>query len=225
MSFLPPGSISILNYGYLVVSAVGGTVFFRSVIVALIPRLTDAHDSRRAGRGAPFHRLGMRIMLAISLPLTAFMAVLATSGRLAVFRTRPASRWPTAELLGTVLVVYAISLVGSAVQRALLAPFFARLDTRTPLRNTFYGVVANLVLAAGLHARRSACTTSMAIIGVALAYSLAQYVNVGHALVPPVPASTATPAADWSASRSSSLSRRSLTAAVDDRGVARPRSL
>ena len=178
VSFLPIGSITILNYGYLVISAVGGTVFFRSVMVALIPRLTDAHN--RGGRDAVrrFTGLGMQIMLAISLPLTAFMAVLARPAAIAVFE-RGRFTLGYAELLGTVLAVYAISLVGSAVQRAVLAPFFARLDTRTPLRNTIYGVVANLVmlpifvLPFGLH-------NPMAIVGVALAYSLAQYVNVAH---------------------------------------------
>jgi putative peptidoglycan lipid II flippase len=179
VSPLQPGSISILNYGYLIVSAVGGTVFFRSVIVAVIPRLTDAHARGDQDEVRRFTALGMRIMLAISLPLTAFMAVLATPAVLAVFHTAqftPAK----AMLLGTVLVVYSVSLVPSAVQRALLAPFFARLDTRVPLRNTFYGVVANLILlpvmmlAFGFH-------TQQAIIGVALAYSLSQFVNVGHA--------------------------------------------
>jgi len=121
----------------------------------------------------------MQVMLAISLPLTAFMAVLAAPAVLAVFH-RGSFTQPSAQLLGTVLAVYSISMVGSALQRALLAPFFARLDTRTPLRTTLYGVIANmallplLVLPFGFH-------NKSAIIGVALAFSLAVYVNVGHA--------------------------------------------
>ena len=77
------------------------------------------------------------------------------------------------------LAVYAVSLVGRQCSARCSRPFFARLDTRTPLRNTFYGVLANLVLLPifvlpfGLH-------NPMAIVGVALAYSLAQYVNVAH---------------------------------------------
>jgi putative peptidoglycan lipid II flippase len=179
VSFLPPGSITVLNYGYLVISAIGGTVFFRSVIVALIPRLTDAHNRDGQSEVRRFTGLGVRIMLAISLPLTAFMVILGKPAAIAVF-DRGQFTLSKAQLLGTVLIVYAISLVGSAVQRALLAPFFARLDTRTPLRNAIYGVAANLlllpvlVLPFGLH-------NAMGIIGVALAYSLSQYVNVGHA--------------------------------------------
>jgi putative peptidoglycan lipid II flippase len=179
VSFLPPGSISVLNYGFLVNSAVGGTVFFRSVIVALVPRLTDAHNLGGQAEVRRVTGLGVRIMLAISLPLTALMAVLGKPAAVAVFH-RGSFILPQAQLLGTVLVVYSISLVGQAMQRALLAPFYARLDTRTPLRNALYGLLANLillpvlVLPLGLH-------NANAIIGVAFAYSLAQYVNAGHA--------------------------------------------
>jgi len=179
VSFLPIGSISVLNYGFLINSAVGGTVFFRSVIVALVPRLTDAHNLGGHAEVRRVTGLGVRIMLAISLPLAAFMAVLGKPAAVAVFH-RGQFLLPQAELLGTVLVVYSISLVGQALQRALLAPFYARLDTRTPLRNALYGLIANLVLLPllvlpfGLH-------NANAIIGVALAYSLAQYVNAGHA--------------------------------------------
>jgi putative peptidoglycan lipid II flippase len=179
VSFLPTGSISVLNYGFLINSAVGGTVFFRSVIVALVPRLTDAHNLGGHAEVRRVTGLGVRIMLAISLPLAAFMAVLGKPAAIAVFN-RGNFHLVYAELLGTVLVVYSISLVGQAMQRALLAPFYARLDTRTPLRNALYGLGANLILLPvlvlpfGLH-------NANAIIGVALAYSLAQYVNAGHA--------------------------------------------
>jgi murein biosynthesis integral membrane protein MurJ len=178
VSYLPPGSITILNYGYLVISAVGGTVFFRSVMVALIPRLTDAHNKGGQATVRRFTGLGMQIMLAISLPLTAFMAVLARPAAIAVFE-RGSFKLASAELLGTVLAVYSVSLVGSAVQRALLGPFFARLDTRTPLRNTIYGVVANLVMLP-IFVLPFGLKNPMAIVGVALAYSLAQYVNAAH---------------------------------------------
>ena len=51
-----------------------------------------------------------------------------------------------ATILGVVLVVYAASIIGSGIQRGMLAPFFAKLDTKIPLRNTLYGVIANLAL-------------------------------------------------------------------------------
>jgi murein biosynthesis integral membrane protein MurJ len=179
VSFLPPGSITLLNYGYRLISAIGGTVFFRSVIVALIPRLTEAHNHDDQEAVRRLTGVGMRIMLAVSLPLTAFMAALSQPGAIAVFHRGSLTR-AGAALLGVLLAVYSISLVGSAVQRALLAPFMARLDTRTVLRNTLYGIAANLVLLPVL-TLPFGLGNQHAILGVALAYSLAQFVNVGHA--------------------------------------------
>jgi putative peptidoglycan lipid II flippase len=179
VSFLPVGSISILSYGNRLISAIGGTVFFRSVIVALLPRLTEASNRGSKQEVLRITGLGLRMMLVVSVPLTAFMAVLARPAALAVFQRGNFTR-DAANLLGIVLAVYSISLVGSAVQRALLAPFFARLDTRTPLRNTIYGVAANFVLLP-LLMLPFGWGKQNAIIGVALAYSLAQFVNVAHA--------------------------------------------
>jgi putative peptidoglycan lipid II flippase len=178
ISFLPPGSITIMNYGYRLISAIGGSVLFRSVIVVILPRLTraTADDDERAVR--QLTRLGVQIMLAVSVPLTAIMAVLAQPAVLAVFR-RGSFTEDDAALLGVGLAVYAASLIGSAVQRALLAPFFARLDTKVPLRNTVYGVLANLLLVPPLVLPFG--DDPFGVVGVAVAYSLAQYVNVVHA--------------------------------------------
>jgi putative peptidoglycan lipid II flippase len=178
VSFLPPGSITILNYGYRLVSAIGGSVFFRSVIVVIVPRLTEAtvrEDEREVRR---LTGLGLRIMLLLSMPLTAFLAVLAGPLVRALFQRGSFSTADSA-LLGTVLAVYAGSLIGSGVQRALLAPFFAKLDTKTPLRNTMYGVGSNILMLAGVFVFRH--DAERAVLGVALAYSLSQYVHVAHA--------------------------------------------
>lgn len=179
VSFLPSGSITLLNYGYRLISAIGGSVLFRSVVVALLPRLTEAgHSDDRAGFRET-SRLGVRIMLAISIPLTALMAVLAEPATIAVFDRGNLTR-ENASLIGVALAVYSLSLIGSAWQRAMLAPFFARMDTRVPLRNTVYGVVANLALVP-LLVLPFGRDNADAIVGVAAAYSLAQYVNVAHA--------------------------------------------
>lgn len=178
-SFLPPGSITVVNYGYRLISAIGGSVFFRSVIVALVPRLTEATAEGDEQQVAKITEQGLTLMLLLSLPMTAFMAVLAQPAAVMVFRRGNLSR-EDATLLGLVLAIYAASLIGSAVQRALLAPFFASLDTVVPFRNTIYGVVANLqalpvlLLVFGSEGR-------YAPLAVPVAYSIAQYANVVHA--------------------------------------------
>ena len=181
VSFMPTGSISLLNYGYRLISVVGGGILFRPVIVTILPRLTEATSSGRTEEVREVTRLALKMMLAISLPLTALAAVLAQPATLVIFR-RGSFSGADAALLGILLATYSLSLVGSAVQRALLAPFYARLETRVPFRNTLYGVCANLALAPPLVLLLGADRRE-GILGVAVAYSLAQYVNATHAWV------------------------------------------
>lgn len=188
VSFLPAGSITLLNYGYRLVSAIGGGVFFRSVVVALLPRLTTASAGGEHELVAATTRTGLRLMLAISVPLTAVLATLGPSAVLVAFR-RGSFSDADASLLGLLLVLYSTSLVGSAVQRVLLAPFFARLDTKVHLANTCLGVVVNLALAGVLMAALGGFDgsgadgggDSRAVLGVAIAFSITQYVLVAHA--------------------------------------------
>ena len=179
VSFLPPGALTLLGYAYRLISAIGGSVLFRSVMVAILPRLTEESRSADPTGFRSTTRLGVRIMLAISIPLSAIMTVLSVPATIVVFNRGNLSR-DDAALLGLTLALYALSVVGSAWQRGMLAPFFAKLDTRVPLRNTVYGIVANLALVPALvlpFGRGNA----EGIVGVAAAYSLAQYVNVAHA--------------------------------------------
>jgi murein biosynthesis integral membrane protein MurJ len=177
VSFLPPGSITLLTYGNRLISAIGGPGF-RSVVVTLLPRLSRAHARHDDEEIGDLTRAGMRIALAVAVPLTVLVAVLGEPAARIAFRRGNFSRADT-DLLGLLLAFYAISLVGSGVQRVFLAPFFARLDTSTPLRNTVYGVVANLVLIPSLLLLLP-WTGERQVLTVAVAYSVAQYVNVGH---------------------------------------------
>lgn len=178
-SFLPAGSITVINYGYRLISAIGGSVFFRSVIVALVPRLTQATANDNEEQIGRITEQGLALMLFLSMPMTAFLAVLASPAAIVVFKRGNLNR-DDAVLLGAALAIYSASLIGSAVQRALLAPFYAALDTLVPFRNTLYGVAANLqvlpiaLLVVGLKNRYAA-------LAVPLSYSVAQYVNVVHA--------------------------------------------
>ena len=181
-SFLPAGSITVLSYGQRLISALGGGIFFRPITVALLPRLADAeHSGGPEGAAKVAHLVdrGLRFVLAIALPLTAFTVALADPVVRIVFHR--GSFGPVAtQMLALTLAVYGFSLVGSGVQRVLLAPFYARLDTRTPLRNAIVGVVVDLVLLIpcvalfGLHRVEG-------VVGVALAFSITQYFIVWHA--------------------------------------------
>ncbi len=198
VSYLPSGSITILTYAVRLVNAIGGTVFFRSVMVVLLPRFTRAHAVEDHEATERFTDAGIKIMLALSIPLTAFMAILAKPGALVVFHRGRFTHSEAAEL-GMVLAVYSINLLPDAWSRAMQGPFYGKLDMKMPLRNSVYGILANLALLPILvlpfsnHGSRD-------LYGVALAYSLSSYVNVAHAWyrlreIVPKPMSTIWPTA------------------------------
>jgi peptidoglycan biosynthesis protein MviN/MurJ (putative lipid II flippase) len=84
------------------------------------------------------------------------------------------------HLLAMSLAIYGASLVGSGVQRVLLAPFYARMDARVPLRNTCYGVLVDLALLGPCIALFGGDTVN-GVLGIAIAYSVTQYFIVWHA--------------------------------------------
>jgi putative inorganic carbon (HCO3(-)) transporter len=177
-SFLPPGSATVLHYGQRAVSAVGGTVLFRSVMLAVLPRLTRAHVLGDVPSRRRLADLGMQLMVIVSFPLTAITLVLAmpaTEELLGIGRFSAED----ARLLGVVLTVLALSFPLSAVQRGLLAPFYAARNTRVPLHNTVVGAAVNLALL-------GACLAfggdgSGVVVAIAGAYVVANVANVLHA--------------------------------------------
>lgn len=178
------GAVTVIYFANRLVSATGGSLLFRSVIIALLPRLTRAYA--KAGSKtedfAALTRTGLRMMVVIGLPLTTLGIVLAAPASDALYNH---GQFATAQatLLGAALAVYSVSFAGSGIQRALLAPYYAVRNTQVPLRNTVYGVVANMVLLMLLLAvaRLMEAGTTWTVLAVAAAYSLAQYVNVAHA--------------------------------------------
>lgn len=177
-SFLPPGSATLLYYGHRLIHAVGGTVLFRSIMVALLPRLTRAYLGGDRGDPVELGRLGMRLMVAVSLPLTTLTVVLAVPAVDVVFGRGRFSE-ADARQLGVVIAVLALSLPLSAVQRALLLPFYAIRDTKAPFRNSVAGALASL-LALPLFVV-PARGTALALPALAAAYVLGNVANVVHA--------------------------------------------
>lgn len=170
-SFLAPGSITILNYAWVVVNSIGGAIFFRSVVVALLPRLAEAVGDR--GTTRRILRDGLRLMALISFPLTALVAVLA--GPLVSFAfQRGAFTGAAATLLASVLTVYALQFPLDAAVRVLLSASYARLDTRTPFVNMAIGVSLDIAFALALF-------RWLGIRGIAIAYVLASIGNLAHA--------------------------------------------
>jgi putative peptidoglycan lipid II flippase len=172
-SFLPAGSITILTYAWVVVNSLGGAIFFRSVVVALLPRLSEARHDDDASRHIVAD--GLRLMGLVSIPLAAVILVLAQPIVRLLFE-RGAFTDASAILLGSILAIYALQLPLDALTRVFMSFWYARLNTRTPFRNIALGVGIDVGLAAVL-------VWPWGLRGLALAYVVSTLANIAHGYV------------------------------------------
>lgn len=170
-SFLASGAITVVSYAWRILNAIGGTVFFRSVTVVLIPRLTKFKADPSATKR--ILRAGMRVMLAISIPLMAFL-VLFAEPIIGVLFQRGAFSSDDTVALGSALAVYVITLPFVGATRALLTYFYSRLDMVTPFMNRVINTAVNMAFGAIL-------IVPFGVKGLALGYVLATIASFAHA--------------------------------------------
>ncbi len=169
-SFLPEGSVSCLYYAERLVEFPLGVVAVAGA-TAVLPSL-----AREAARG---DRRGLASTLAYALRMTAFVTLPATAGLLllaeplvALLFQRGAFGAESVRLTSQAVSYYAIGLVGVAAARIVATVFFARQESRAPLRAAAAAMAANLLVGVALMG-------PMASGGLALAGALAAWVNLG----------------------------------------------
>lgn len=146
-SFLPVGSITVLSYAWRIINGIGGSVFFRSVTVAILPRLREAVVDRNETRH--LMRTGLLIMTCIAIPLTAGVVALAGPAVNLIYLRGEFTTGDAVRLAG-VLAIYSASFPMTASARVLLSYFFARLEVVSPFKNQIVMVGTNVVTAVPL---------------------------------------------------------------------------
>jgi len=169
-SFLPVGSISYLYYADRLVQFPVG-VFGLAVSTAALPSL-----SRLAAKGdmdefRAVIRSSMRLSLFISLP--AMAGLIALAGPLIGLLFGRGAFGPQAiSATAAALVAYGVGLPAIALVRPLVGAFYALENTRMPVLVATLCVAVNILLGFAL-------MQFFAHVGLALAVSVASYVNVG----------------------------------------------
>lgn len=169
-SGLSEGSVSALNYGYLLINMI--TALTVTVIITIIyPRLTRSTAASDYLRFNESIGTGMNIILIISLPCS-LGAMLYSNPAVQLIYERGAFNEASTELTAGAFFYYAIGLTFIAVNALLVKAYYAMEDMKTPVICGVFGAAVNIVLNLIL-------VGSMAHKGLALATSVAAIVNAG----------------------------------------------
>ena len=179
-SLLPVGSISYLYYSDRLMEFPLG-LFGIALATVTLPYLSRLWANEHRREFAETLEWSMRIGVLIAVPAAVGLIILAAPLIITLFH---GGEFDTRSVDMTVLALqaYAIGLVGFSFVKILAPAFFAREDTRTPVRAGIVALLANLVLGsssawylsksgfAGPHAALAAATSVAAILNAALLY-------------------------------------------------------
>lgn len=148
-----------------------------AVGVAILPRLSRAarSDDRIAGQRTMDEGLGLA--MALTLPAAAALMI-APVFLIDAFFARGEFTAADAEAAGAALFHFAWGVPAFVLIKVLAPPFFAREDTKTPMRFALVSVVINTALGASLFFWLKQ-GGGMGFTGLAIATSAASWVNAG----------------------------------------------
>lgn len=187
-SFLIAGSVSWLYYSDRLVEFPLG-VFGIALATVILPNLSGQYVEGRQALFSSTMDWALRLVVVIGLPACAGLALLAEQTLTTVFHYG-AFDARGVEMAGSSLVAYSLGLVGFIGVKVLSPGYFARQDTKTPVRIAAIAMVANIVL-------NLALVGPLAHVGLALATSLAAFLNSGLLLAGLMRGKVYTPAAGW----------------------------
>lgn len=169
-SFLTCGSVSWLYYSDRLVEFPLG-ILGVAVATVILPSLSDHHIADDAAAFSRALDWGLKLVVVIGLPATLGLMLLAEPIVSTLFQYNEFGA-DDVLMAGRSLTAFALGLLAFVAIKVLVSGFTARHDTQTPVRFGVYSVICNIVLNLVL-------VFPLTHAGVALATSLAAYLNAG----------------------------------------------
>ncbi|MDX8396680.1 MAG: murein biosynthesis integral membrane protein MurJ [Mariprofundaceae bacterium] len=169
-TLLPAGAVSYLYYADRIVQ-LPLALFGIAIGTALLPTLADHAAHQRKDESCRDLRDGLTWLTWITLPAMIGILWLAEPIITTLFEH---GKFTHEASLATAhaLQAYGIGLIAFCWARILATACYAEKDAKSPMRFAIIGVIANIILAVIL-------MQSLAYVGLALATSLAAFINVG----------------------------------------------
>ena len=187
-SFLGAGSIAWLYYADRLMELPLG-VFAIALSTVLLPSLSREHALADGARFSRMLDAGLKLGLLLTVPAATALVVLAVP-LIATLFGHGVMGGEDVVASARALQAYALGLLGFTGVKILAPGFFARQDTRTPVRIAVIAVGVNVAL-------NLALILPLAHVGLALATSVAACVNAGLLLRGLRQEGVFTPAGDW----------------------------
>ncbi len=168
-SLLPEGSISFLYFADRVNQLPLGVIGI-AVGTALLPLLSRQVAAGDSAGAADSQNRAIEVALFLTLPATAALVVLAPAVVSVLFE-RGAFDSTASQATAFALIGYVVGLPAYVLIKVLTPGYFARKDTRTPVRIAIIAMIVNLCLNLIL-------IWPLAHVGLALATALAAWLNV-----------------------------------------------
>ncbi|HBW83105.1 MAG: murein biosynthesis integral membrane protein MurJ [Gammaproteobacteria bacterium] len=174
-SLLVTGSVSWLYYSDRLVELPLGT-FGIAIAIVVLPSLSRQHAESSLEAFSATLDWALRLVVLIALPATIGLMVLAEPLLITLFQNQ---NFPVEDIVNSAgsLRAYAIGLLAFMGVKIFAPGFYARQDTATPVRIGIIAMLANMVLNLLFY------LSGLAHVGLALATSLAAYVNAGGLLL------------------------------------------
>ena len=176
-SFLIAGSVSWLNYSDRLLEFPIG-VFGVALATVILPSLSQKHAKKSSAEFSATLDWAMRLAVVITAPAAAALAVLSVP-LLATLFQYGAYQQDDVAMSSLSLIAYASGLPAFIAIKILAPGFYARQDTRTPVRIAIIALVSNMLLNVLFVGGLIWSGFNGVHMGLALASSAAAYINAG----------------------------------------------
>jgi len=176
-SFLVAGSVSWLYYSDRLVEFPLG-VFAIALSTVILPSLSRSHANNSAEEFSRTVDWGLRLVLLIGLPSAIGLLLLSRPMLVTLFQYGDFVA-ADVDMAGMSLMAYAVGLPGFMLVKVLAPAFYSRKDPRTPVRIAVVALLTNMVLNLVFVVPMVLLEIPAPHAGLALATSLAAWVNAG----------------------------------------------
>ncbi|MEY8204531.1 MAG: murein biosynthesis integral membrane protein MurJ [Bermanella sp.] len=167
-SFLESGSVSWLYYSDRLTQLPLG-IFAIALAVVILPSLSQKHAAQNKQQFVVTLDWGVRIVLLIGLPAALALMVLAEPLMMTIFYRGEISAYDIQKMAMS-LRAYSAGLLAFMLIKVLAPGFYARQDTKTPVKIGIKAMVVNMALNIPL-------VLTLAHVGLALATTVSAYLN------------------------------------------------